>query len=133
TEPSRENLRLERGLGPLGELTERVRVGDGEIGEDLAVELDLCLLQPGDELVVREAVLPRAGVDPHDPQPAERALLRLAVAVGVDERVLDLLLRVAVARVLEPPVALRLLEDLAALLARVDRSLDARHAISSPA
>src|SRR5262249_54826771 len=51
----------------------------------------------------------------------------LAVAVGVDERVLDLLLRVAVARVLEAPVPLGLLEDLAALFARVNGALDAWH------
>src|SRR4029077_11132704 len=124
---SRENLRLERRLRPLRELTERVRVRHGQIGEDLAVELDLRLLQPGDHLVVREPVLPRAGVDAHDPEPAERALLRLPVAVGVDERVLDLLLRIPVARVLHHPVALRLLGDLAALLTCVDGSFDARH------
>src|SRR4029079_7907763 len=90
-------------------------------------ELDPGLAAPGDELVVREPVMPRPGVDAHDPEPTERALLRLAVAVGVDERVLDLLLRVAVARMLEAPVALGLLEDLAALLARVDGSLHTRH------
>ena len=49
----------------------------------------------------------------------------------VDERVLDLLLREAVARLLAAVVALRLLEDLA-LLARVDCSLDAGHRASLP-
>src|SRR5262249_49622644 len=82
---------------------------------------------PGDELVVREPVRPRAGVDPHDPQAAERTLAVLPVAVGVDERVLDLLLRVLVVRALETPVALGLLEHLATLLARADRSLHAGH------
>jgi hypothetical protein len=56
----------------------------------------------------------------HDPELAEGPLLVLAVAVGVGERVLDLLLRVAVAAALQAPVPLRLLENLAALLARVD-------------
>ena len=46
---------------------------------------------------------------------------------GVDERALDLLLRVPVVAVLPAPVPLRLLEDLAALLLRVDGSLDSRH------
>src|SRR5207247_3737092 len=57
----------------------------------------------------------------------------LPVAVGVDEGVVDLLLRIAVARLLEPPVALRLLEDLAPLLARVDGPLHARHLSASRA
>src|SRR6185437_9627989 len=57
----------------------------------------------------------------------ELALPRLPVAVGVDERVVDLLLGVLVGALLDPPVALRLLEDLAPLLACVDRTLDARH------
>src|SRR5207245_11074221 len=91
------------------------------------VEVDVRLLHPGDELVVGEAVCARPRVDPHDPEAAEGALLVLAVAVRVGERVVDLLLRVAVRGLLEPPVALRLAEDLAALLARVDGTLDARH------
>src|SRR5437867_2232060 len=74
----------------------------------------------------------RGRVDPHDPEAAERALLGLAVAIGVDERVLDLLLRVAVARLLEPPVALRVLQDLAPLLAGMDGSLDARQRLAPP-
>src|SRR5205823_3238925 len=93
----------------------------------LAVKLDLGRLQAGDELVVREAVRAGARVDPHDPEAAELALLVLAVAVGVAERVLDLLLGVRVRALLDPPIALRLLEDLAALLARVNRSLDPWH------
>src|SRR5205814_3880414 len=87
---------------------------------------------PGHELVVREPVRPRGRVDPQDPEPPEGALPRLAVAVGVRERVVDLLLGVAVARLLEPPVALRLLEDPAALLARVDGALDPRHGSAPP-
>src|SRR6185312_5054836 len=104
----------------------------GEVREDLAVELDAGLVAAVHELVVREAVRACAGVDAHDPEPPERAFLRLAVAVGVDERVLDLLLRVAVARVLEAPVALGLLEDLAPLLAGVDGSLHTRHGCYLP-
>src|SRR5207248_9722023 len=100
--------------------------------EHLAVELDLGLLQPVDELVVREAVLPRCRIDADDPEPPELALLVLAVAVRVDERVLDLLLRVLVRGLLEPPVALRLLEDLAALLARVDGPLHTGHRLLPP-
>src|SRR5262249_34108823 len=56
-----------------------------------------------------------------------RALPHLAVAVGVLQGMVELLLRPAVRLGLEPPVALRLGEGLAALLARVDGTLDARH------
>jgi len=62
-----------------------------------------------DELVVRQPVGPGGGIDARDPELAERPLLDLAVAIGVDERALDLLLRVAVVAVLPAPVALRLL------------------------
>src|SRR5262249_858856 len=98
-----------------------------QLGEHLAVERDPRLGASVDELVVGEAVRASARVDPRDPEPAEDPLALLAVAVRVDERVLDLLLRVAVARVLEAPVALRRLEDLAALLARMDGTLYTGH------
>ncbi len=75
---------------------------------------------PVHELVVREAVRARRGVDARDPELAELALAHLPVAVRVGERVLDLLLRVAVVRRFAAPVALGLLEYLAALLLRVD-------------
>src|SRR5207249_9688155 len=74
-----------------------------------------------------EPFLPRGRVDAHDPEPPERPLLVLAVAVGVDERMVELLLGALVARVLQAPVAAGLLEHLAALLACVNRSFDARH------
>src|SRR3954465_15257207 len=118
---------FERRLRLLGDRLERGRLVDCELGEDLAVELDVRLLAAVDELVVGEALLPRGRVDARDPEAAEDALLVLAVAVGVDERVLDLLLRVGVRGVLEPPVATCLLEDLAPLLAGVDGSFYARH------
>src|SRR5213076_1676816 len=116
-----------RRLSLLGDRGEGVRIGYGEIGQHLAVEPDLRLPAAGDELVVREPVLPRRGVDAQDPKAPELPLPVLPIAVGVGERVLDLLLRLAVARVLEAPVALGLLEHLAALLARVDGSLHPRH------
>src|SRR6266545_353334 len=82
----------------------------------LPVELDLGRLQARDELVVRETVRASCGVDSHDPEPAERPLLVLAITVRIAERVLDLLLRVAVRGLLQPPVPLRLAENLAPLL-----------------
>src|SRR5919205_1358938 len=129
----RELISAERGLRLRRDRAEGGRVVHREVGEHLAVERDVRLSQPGDELVVREPVLARRRVDTHDPDPAEGALAVLPIAIGVDERVVDLLLRVPVARLLEPPVALRLLEDLAPLLARVDGPLHARHLSASRA
>jgi hypothetical protein len=95
--------------------------------ERLPVELDVRLPAAGDELVVREPLLARGRVDPHDPEAAERALLALAVAVGVVVRLLDGLLRLAIGDGALADVALGAVEYLAALLARVDGSLDAGH------
>ena len=129
---ARPAARPERGLGLLGDDGERSRIGDRDVGERLAVELDPGLVHARHELVVREAVLPRRRVDADDPEAAERALLVLAVAVGIGERMLDLLLGVRVVRVLEAPVALRLLEDLPPLLARGHGSLHPGHRLLHP-
>src|SRR5450756_2688120 len=102
-------------------------VAHGELGEDLAVELDLSQLQTVHELVVREAVLAGPCVDADDPQLAELTLAHATVAVGVLAAALHLLLGAFVAGVLGGAVALRLLEHLAALLARVDATFDTRH------
>src|SRR5262249_55509456 len=118
---------LEGRFGLLGDRAERGRVADGEVGEHLPVELDPGLRAAVYELVVREPVRAGSRVDPRDPELAELPLPHLPVAVRVDERVLDLLLRIAVVRALAAPVALCLLENLAALLLRVDGTLDARH------
>src|SRR5262249_32817898 len=115
------------GLGLLGNRGEGCGVVDREIREDLAVELDAGLAAAVHELVVRQPVRARRRVDPRDPELPEVALLHLPVAVGVDERPVDLLLRVPVVGALPAPVALRLLENLAPLLLRMERPLDARH------
>ena len=52
-------------------------IGDGEIGEDLAVDADVGRLQAADEARVGRAVGAGGGVDARDPQAAEVALLRL--------------------------------------------------------
>ena len=74
-------------LGQLDDATERAAVADREVGQDLAVDLDLRLLEPGDELPVGQPVLAGGRVDPDDPQLAHLALALLAVAGRVGERV----------------------------------------------
>src|SRR5947208_6768412 len=133
SDPGLSSGLVECRAGLLGNLAEGGRVAHREIGEHLPVERDLGLAQPGNALVVREPLAPCRRVDPHDPEPPERALLVLAVAVRVGQRVIELLLRALVARMLLAPVAAGLLEHLAALFPRVDGPLDAWHSSTSPA
>src|SRR5919106_2710802 len=123
---------LERGLRLGCDRGERRRVADGDVRKDLAVELDVRLATAGHKLVVRQPLAPRGGVDADDPEPAEDPLARLAVAVGVDVRLRNLLLRHAVRDRALADVAPGLLEHLAAPLARVDGSLDAGHSSPPP-
>src|ERR1044072_2509130 len=120
-------LRFESRLRLCGDGGERGRVVDRDVGEHLAVELDVRLADAGEELVVGEPLLPRGRVDADDPEPPEDALLVLAVPVGVDVGLHDLLLRLPVGDPRLPAESLRLGEELAALLARVNGPLDARH------
>src|SRR3979409_2479245 len=113
--------------GASGKASERLGVADGDVGQHLAVELDLGQLQAVHQLAVAHALLAGGGVDALDPQAAELALAVLAVAVGVGARLEQLLLRPLVARVLLAAVALGALQHGTALLARVHGSLDAAH------
>ena len=125
--PRRRSGRFEGRARLDGERGEVRGVGHGDLGQHLAVELDVGQLEAVHELVVRQAVLTGARVDADDPQLAELALAHAAVAVGVLAAALDLLFRPLVGRVLSRAVALGLLEHLAALLARGDASFDSRH------
>src|SRR5882672_10360076 len=77
--------RLGRGLclfRYLGQTRERLLVANGEVGQDLPIDIDLGHFQAADERAVGEAVETRGGIDPHDPQPAKVPLLGPPVAVG---------------------------------------------------
>ena len=117
-------------FGLFGDLPECIGIDHGDLGENLAVELDPRLATARDELVVRQPAA-RGCVDPDDPQAPHVALARLAVAVGVLERMLDLLRGAAVRRMLDPDVPLGLLQTLRRFLrAATDRFT---RAISVPA
>ncbi len=60
-------------------------VVEGEVGQDLAVDLDTSLVDEAHELGVRKVLHAGGGVDTLDPQSAEVALLILAVAVSVSQ------------------------------------------------
>ena len=67
---------------------ERRRIADRDLGEHLAVELDVRLAELADQLAVADAERARGGVDALDPQRAEVALALLARPVHVQPRVL---------------------------------------------
>ena len=60
-----------------------MRIVEGEVGEDLAVDLDAGLRQRVDELAVVHAILTDGSVDTDNPQAAEFALLVSSVAISV--------------------------------------------------
>src|SRR6478735_9109567 len=115
------------GAGELHECGEGRRVVDGEVREDLAVDLDTGGLESLHEPVVGHAVGAGRGVDALDPETTEVALLGPTVTVGVAERVGDLLLRLAVETRPLTAVTARALENDATLLLGVDRPLHACH------
>ena len=62
---------------------ERLGVVDGEVGENLAVDLDVLLVDEADELAVGYALHTCGGVDTLNPQSAESLLFLLAIPVCV--------------------------------------------------
>src|SRR5690606_17942809 len=106
--------------GGLDQSREGSGVVDGEIGQHLAVDLDLGGLEAGDQLGVGGPVLTGRGVDAGDPQPAELALAGPAVAVRIRSRVHDLFVGGAEPAAAGPLVALGLGEDLLVCLAGGD-------------
>src|SRR3954466_460456 len=121
----RLGVRGQRGPGGLDERGEGGRLVHGELGQDATVQLDAGKLETLHEPVVGHVVQAGCSVDPGDPQLAEVALARLAVAVGVRRRVEDLLLGLAVQPGPLSAVAAGGLEGRPALLLGVDRPLHA--------
>src|SRR3990172_4830959 len=95
--------------GGLHQAGEGGRVGDRQLGQDLPVERDAGLLEAVHERRVRQPERPAAGVDPDDPERAELALLRAAIAVGEGEGAGDGLGRGAVEATAAAPLPLSLL------------------------
>src|SRR4051812_10099734 len=131
---SAESLRsgCRRLTGGFGKASERLGIAHGDVGQDLAVQVDLGQLEAVDELAVRKAVEAGRRVDARDPQAAEVALAVAAVAVRVGVGLGQGLLGALVVGVRLAAEALRQVEGLAALLLRVDGALDAGHFFFAP-
>jgi hypothetical protein len=83
---------LDGGGRLIGKRLETRRILHRELGQHLAVDLDPGLVEAVDKSAVGQPVLARGRVDALDPERAERALLTLAVAVLILQRLLDRLL-----------------------------------------
>src|SRR5581483_289632 len=70
--------------GQLNDLGERLGIFHCQVGEGLAVQLDVGVLQAGDKLTVTQAAHAASGVDAHDPQLTEFALADATVPESVD-------------------------------------------------
>ena len=80
-------VRGRRGLIHQG--LERFGLEDSEVGEDLAIDLDPCALQPADKSAIGKAVLAHRGIDALDPERAKIPLPQLAPDIGMLHRAID--------------------------------------------
>src|SRR5215210_7832276 len=129
-------LALERLLRQLRDARETLRIGDGHVGQHLAVEQRAGGLEPGDQAAVGEAAQMGGGVDAHDPQAAKLPLLLPAVAVGVAQRLVHRELGHAVAPRLHAIEAAGAIQNFLALLQALVSTLDTCHLwnlVSAPA
>lgn len=75
---------LRSGLhGDIDQFLERGHIGDGEVGEHFAVDVDLGELEPVDQAAVGGAADARARVDTGNPETAILALFQLAADIRV--------------------------------------------------
>src|SRR5678816_4798834 len=109
---------------------ERGRIVDGHVGKDLAVDVDLRLLQAGHELAVGHAEAAGRGVDARDPELAEDALLGAAVAIGVLPGAHDRFLGDTKDVLAAAAEALGENEDLLVAGTGGDAAFDARHGVT---
>ncbi len=72
-------------FGDVDKLAERRRVVHGDIGEHLAVDLDVCQLQPMNEPAIAEAIDAGGGIDARNPEAAKIAFLVAAVTVRIEQ------------------------------------------------
>src|SRR5450759_3022021 len=116
--------------GNLDDPTKRAVVADGDVGQDLAVDLDLGRPEAADELAVGHPVDPGRRVDPDDPELAEVTLPDLAVAGGIGERMEQRFVGRLDQPRAGPLAALGRVQEALVALVRGDAALDASHGLS---
>src|SRR5271155_2871574 len=114
----------------LHQCLEARRIVDGDIRQNLAVQIDARALQPVDELAVGNLRSPTCGVDAHDPKRAKVALLDTPADVAVTESFFDGLLRRSVQLGLGEKVTLRQTKGFVAIISPAGSSFYSRHVFS---
>src|SRR5262244_1574419 len=110
-----------------GEFGEGGRIRHGQLGEDLPIEVDPSLLEPGHEDGVGQPELAARRVDTHDPERSRPTLLLLPALVGEGPGAEHRLRGRAVELATPPEIALRLLEDFLPALAGLGPTLGPWH------
>lgn len=105
-------LTLRTPFGNCYKLREGVGIPHRHIGQHLAVNIHVGLLQPSHEPAVGESLLPRRGIDPDDPKTPEITFALAAMAIGVAQGLQQGLVGAAVEGMLRPSMSLGLLEHL---------------------
>src|SRR6185369_16027826 len=108
----------------------RLRIGDGDVGQYLAVQRDVRLLQAVDQARVRDAVHPRGRVDAGDPERAEVAAAHAPAPGRLHHRALDGLDRPLVGAVAPAAEALGELQDAISTPTSLESTLDAHRLLS---
>ena len=80
-------------LGLIGERGKTSRIVDGEVGQNLAIQVDAPQFETVDELRIADPVELGGCADADDPEPAELTLLLLAADVGEFETAFNGFLR----------------------------------------
>ena len=72
--------------GQLNQASKGCTVAHSHVGQDLAIQIDVGLLQPMHQAVVGQPIEPGGCVDTRDPQPTKVTLAIAAITVHIEER-----------------------------------------------
>ena len=109
------------------QIRESGRILQRDICEHLAIQFHSCSLQPVNQLIVVEAILPGSGADADNPQLAKIPLAGLSIPVGINERLVDRLFGELIELALIEVVTLRKLENFFAAVVAFCSTFDSRH------
>jgi len=100
---------------------------DGQVGQDLAVKLDVEPLQTVDETAVAQPVLLRGSLYPDDPEAPEIPFFVAPVAIGIEKGLLYGFLGRPIVVALRSPIALGQLQILGPAGSSLGPSFNSRH------
>jgi hypothetical protein len=72
-----------------GNLGKTGGIGNGEVSQYFAIQLNAGLVEPAYKFAVGQVIHPSGGIDPDDPQAAKIALADATIAIGIHEGLVD--------------------------------------------